>query len=266
MLFQSDPPRRAVSTEENALKRLSGKRILIVGASSGIGRAIAVAVGQEGARVAVAARRGEVLREVAASVPGGAAVAPCDVRDEASTARAVGDAVAALGGLDALVYATGRARLVDAADATAADWAEILETNLVGASIVTRAALPHLKQSRGRALFLSSISADDHPPRRGLGLYLVSKAALNRLVDVWQAENRDIGFTRVSVGDTGATDFAAEWNMEAGGEYVREWISRGYLFGRAMDPAAVARHVVDLLATDEAIPQSTLVPRFPESQ
>jgi len=247
------------------VKRLEGRRILVIGASSGIGRAIGTALGENGARVALAARREDLLHELAATVPGGAVVAPCDVRDGASTESAVGSAVTALGGLDALVYASGRARLMNVADADAETWQELFETNVVGASLVTRAALPHLRESHGRAVYLSSISADDRPPRRGLGLYVVTKAALNRLVDVWQEENREIGFTRVSVGDTGATGFASDWDMTAGGEYVKEWVERGYLFGRAMQPESVARHVVDLLGSAEAVPVSTIVPRFVET-
>lgn len=237
-----------------------------MGASSGIGSALAVALGEQGARVALAARREERLTEVAAKVPGGAFVTVCDVRDTASVDAAVASAAEALGGIDALVYATGRAELREIANADASLWAEVLETNVVGASLVTRAALPHLRQSRGRAIYLSSISADDQPPRRGLGVYLVSKAALNRLVDTWQSEHRDIAFTRVSVGDTGATDFASEWDMTEGGPFVQEWVARGYLFGRTMLPEAVAHHVVDLLAATEAVPTSTIVPRFSESK
>jgi NAD(P)-dependent dehydrogenase (short-subunit alcohol dehydrogenase family) len=251
--------------EERAkMKRLENRRILIIGASSGIGRAAAPILANEGARIALAARRKDLLEELAAVVPGGAAVTPCDVRDPKSCENAVAQAVEALGGLDALVYATGRAQLVDIADAGHDIWSEIFETNVIGASLVMRAALPHLVESRGRALFLSSISADDRPPRRGLGLYLVSKAAMNRMIDVWQEEHHAVGFTRLSVGDTGATDMAADWDMTAGGPYVQEWIERGYMFGRAMVPDSVARHIADLLAADEAIPTSTIVPRFAE--
>jgi NAD(P)-dependent dehydrogenase (short-subunit alcohol dehydrogenase family) len=246
------------------MKRLENRRILIIGASSGIGRAAAPLLAGEGARVALAARRTDLLEALAAGIPGGATAITCDVRDPESCESTVAQAVSALGGLDALVFATGRAQLIDIAQAGPEIWTEILETNLIGASMVMRAALPHLTRSHGRALFLSSISADDRPPRRGLGLYLISKAALNRMVDVWQEENHAVSFTRVSVGDTGATDMASDWDMTAGGPYVQEWIERGYMFGRAMVPDAVARHIVDLLAADEAIPVSTIVPRFAE--
>ncbi len=238
--------------------------MLVVGASSGIGGAIAIALGGQGARVAVAARREERLEEIARAVPGGAVVTRCDVRDPGSCEAAVAAAVERLGGLDALVYAAGKALLVPVAEADADAWSEIFETNVSGASLMTRAALPHLTASRGRALYLSSISADDRPPRRGLGLYVVSKAALNRLVAVWQEEHRAIGFTRLSVGDTGSTEMARSWDQQQGGECVREWIDKGFMFGRSMVPESVARHVVELLASEETVSESTIVPRFPE--
>ncbi len=247
------------------MKRLADRRVLVVGASSGIGRAVAIALAAEGARVAVAARRRDRLEVLAGDVPGGAVVAPCDVRDEDACEAAVAHAVEQLGGLDALVYAAGRALLLPVAEADAKAWSEVFETNVSGASLVTRAALPHLTASRGRALYLSSISAHDRPPRRGLGLYVVSKAALNRLIAVWQEEHRTVRFTRLNVGDTGATEMAVGWDRGRREELVREWIEKGFMFGRSMQPEAVAAHVVDLLASEETVSESTLVPHFPEA-
>jgi NAD(P)-dependent dehydrogenase (short-subunit alcohol dehydrogenase family) len=242
------------------MQRLADRRVLVVGASSGIGRAIALALGAEGARVAVAARRAERLAELAASLSGGSAVS-LDVRDPAGCAAGVGEAARALGGLDAMVYSVGSASPALVADVDADAWRGVFETNVTGASLVMRAALPHLVASRGRALFISSISPDDRPPRRGLGPYLVSKAALNKLVDVWQVENPAVAFTRVSVGDTLGTEFGAEFGP-AIGPFVQEWIARGLMFGRGMQPETVARHVADLLACEEAVSESRLVPRF----
>jgi NAD(P)-dependent dehydrogenase (short-subunit alcohol dehydrogenase family) len=244
------------------VKRLLDRRILVVGASAGIGRASAVVLGGEGARVALLARREDRLAEAAQEVPGGALALPGDLRDPQVCERSVARAAEALGGLDALVYAAGIAALCPLADADAETWRESLEVNLVAASLVTRAALPHLSRSRGRAVYLSSITALDHPPRRGIPLYVVSKTALDKLVDLWQQEHREIGFTRVSVGDTGATEMGRGWEPEAGGRVVREWIGRGLMFGRAMEPEAVARHVADLLACDEVVAVSRIVPRY----
>jgi NAD(P)-dependent dehydrogenase (short-subunit alcohol dehydrogenase family) len=244
------------------VKRLADRRILIVGASSGIGRAIAEEASREGARVAIAARRAEQLKEIAEDLSSGALAVPLDVRDPEACANGTARAVEGLGGLDDLVYAVGTAYLHSLADVDAEAWRESFEVNVSGAALITRAALPHLAESRGRAVYVSSISADDSPPRRGLGPYMVTKAALNKLVEVWQAENHSVGFTRVSVGDTGATEFGKGWDPEATGDRVREWIDQGVMFGRAMEPGAVGRHVIDLLASEECVAASRLVPRY----
>jgi NAD(P)-dependent dehydrogenase (short-subunit alcohol dehydrogenase family) len=245
------------------MRRLANKRVLVVGASAGIGRAVATCLRAEGARLAVAARRQQRLVELAAELGGDTLPLCCDVRDPATCESAVAQAVRGLGGLDALVYTVGVAPLRAVRDADHADWRAAFESNVVGASLVTRAALGALTESRGRAVYLSSIAADDHPPRSGLGLYATTKAALNKLVELWQHENRTVSFTRVSVGDTGATEMALGWDPVAGGEYVQEWIAKGLLFGRAMEPEVVGRHVADLLAARESVPVSSITPRFP---
>ena len=99
-------------------------------------------------------------------------------------------------------------------------------TNVTGASIVTAAALPHLKASSGVAMYLSSVSASQTPPWPGLGSYAVSKAALDKLVEAWRAEHPDVGFTRVIVGECGGgegeamTGFADGWDRELLGDLV----------------------------------------------
>lgn len=246
-------------------RRLEGRRTLVVGASAGIGRAIARATAAEGARLVVAARRRDALEELAAELAGAgydATALPLDVSDESACESAVARAVAALGGLDALVYSVGIAFMHELRDVDGGTWSRILAANVTGAALVARAAVPALEQSRGRAVFISSISADDFPPRRGLGPYMVSKAALNKLVEVLQAEHKRVGFTRVSVGDTAPTDFASGWDMGAIGERVGEWTSQGVMFGRAMEPASVARHVADLLASEESVAVTRIVPHY----
>jgi len=244
------------------MSELAGRRVLLVGASSGIGRSIAQLLAAEGARVAAAGRRVDRLEELVAEVGPDTAALACDVRDPASCEYVVKRSVELFGGLDAVVYAAGIALLMGLDEADAEAWRESLEVNVVGPSLITRAALPHLEASHGKAIFLSSIAAQDHPPRRGLGLYVTAKAAMNKLVATWQAEQRGVSFCRVNVGDTGATEMAASWDPAAGGEYVREWIDRGFLFGRSMLPESVARHVLALLLSQEAVPESTITPLF----
>ncbi len=80
-------------------------------------------------------------------------------------------------------------------------WRRVFDTNVIGAAIVTSAAIEHLTASGGTAAYLSSVSASLTPPWPGLGAYAVSKAALDKLVEAWRAEHPTVGFTRVVVGD-----------------------------------------------------------------
>ena len=231
-----------------------------MGASAGIGRAVAVAAAEEGARVVAAARRTDRLEALTSEIGGGAAVR-LDVQDAGACREGVEAAVQSLGGLDAVVYVVGTATLGAIAEVRAEVWAEVFATNVTGASLVLAAAIPHLTESHGRVILVSSISADDFPPRRGLGPYMVSKAALNKLVEVWQSEHHEVSFTRLSVGDTLGTEFAQGWDL-GDGAIVREWTDLGLMFGRTMVPETVGRHVVDLLASEEAVSVSRLVPRY----
>lgn len=85
------------------------------------------------------------------------------------------EAVSATGGLDALVYAPGVGTVVRLANATADNWRTAFETNVVGASIVTAAAIEHLERSEGAALFMSNVSASLTPPWIAMGIYAATK-------------------------------------------------------------------------------------------
>jgi NAD(P)-dependent dehydrogenase (short-subunit alcohol dehydrogenase family) len=211
-----------------------------------------------GARVAAAARRLARLEALAGGTP-----IECDVRDEAACGRAVAAAIEALGGLDALVYSVGIAPLGALRESSASDWREAFETNVVGASLLTRAALPALVASRGRAVYLSSIAAGEQPPRPGLGLYAATKAALDRLVAIWQVEQPEVAFTRVTLGDTLPTEMASDWDPAQAARYLEQWSERGLLFGSILDAGVVADHVANVLAGTEAVPVTSVVPRYP---
>ncbi len=134
-------------------------RIVVLGASSGLGRCIGVGLAQRGADVALLARRRERLQDAAKEAGPGAVVVECDVTDEASCRSAIDEAAAALGGIDALVYAPGIGPLGRLVDTDAATWRRVFDTNVTGAAVATAAAVPYLTESSGCALYLSSVSA-----------------------------------------------------------------------------------------------------------
>lgn len=203
-------------------------RILVVGASSGIGRQIGLQAAGAGASVAFVARRIELLRDAVERAPGQGHVAiACDVREEAQCVAAVDAAVDALGGLDHLVYATAIDVLIRLADAGADTWADTFATNVFGAAAMTRAELPHLKAAKGRAVYLSASSVPR--PLPGMGVYAASKAALETMVTAWQHEHPDLAFTTVRVGSVLGTGVTDSWSHELLGELAVEWGAGGYL-------------------------------------
>jgi len=243
--------------------RLSGRRVLIVGASSGIGRASGQALAAEGARVAFAARRRERLDALVAEVGSEALALVCDVRDEGSCRDAVARAISGLGGLDALVYAPGISSFAPLLEVDAETWRTVLDTNLVGASLVMRAAIGALEESGGKAVFLSSISIDDAPPRFAQAPYVVSKVALEALVQAWQGEHRRVGFTTIAIGDT-VTEFGQTEDTATLLPIVKRWAREGYLYGRMMDATSVATQVVNALASPETVRRIAITPHYPE--
>ena len=134
------------------MPRLAGKTALITGAGTGIGRAIALAMAREGAEVALAARRRELLDAVAREIggAGGVAVAiQCDVTNRASVENAIAVTVKRFGGLNVVVNNAGAALVADAEKTSDEDWRRILDVNLTGTFLVSRAALAEFRRAGG---------------------------------------------------------------------------------------------------------------------
>ncbi len=169
---------------------------LVVGASSGIGRATAIALAEAGARVALTARRAALLQAVAQSIRelGGWAVAlPADAGQWTEVETVIEAALGEFGRLDLLVNAAGINRR-DRALAVLAqnDWDEILKTNLTGAFYWTRAVLPAMRrQGRGLIVHVSSVSGL-WPDMSGVA-YQASKQGLIGLAHATMLEERANG-------------------------------------------------------------------------
>jgi NAD(P)-dependent dehydrogenase (short-subunit alcohol dehydrogenase family) len=232
-----------------------GRRIVVVGASSGLGRCVGIGLAQRGARTALMARRLERLEAASREAgPGTTAVAiECDATDETSCEKAMSRAVDVLGGIDALVYTPAVGPLARLVDTDARTWRQVFDTNVIGASLVTAAAMPHLTASNGTAIYFSSVSASGTPPWTGLSAYAVTKAALEKLVDAWRTEHPTVGFTCLVVGECAGgegdslTAFANEWDHELAADLLPQWIARGYMSGALIDAEELVG-VVDWLA------------------
>ena len=243
---------------------LSGKRVLVLGASSGVGRAVSEIAARSGARVALAARRVDRLEALAAALraegPEVHALA-CDVARDADCRAVVAGAVSALGGLDAVVYAPGISPLILLEEATREEWRALLDINLVGASQITAAAVPHLRASRGRAVYVGSYSARQTLP--GISLYSVSKLALSGLVAAWRMECPEVDFIHVVLGNTFGTEFAASWGPERTARITKLWIERGLFPAPKMMPLQVAAEAIAAtLAVDAFVDEIGVMPRM----
>jgi len=244
-------------------------RIVVVGASSGLGRCIAIGLAQRGESVALLARRKDLLADAVNEAGPSTFAVECDVTDEASCQAAIAEAASTLGGIDALVYTPGIGPLGKLADTDAATWRRVFDTNVTGAALVTSAAIDELTASSGTALYLSSVSASVTAPWPGLGAYAVSKAALDKLVDAWRAEHPTVGFTRVVVGDCAGgdgdamTQFANGWDADLAMEFYPIWSARNYLSGSLMD----VEHLVGAIdmvirgGANLSVPSVTVAPR-----
>ncbi|MBK3578928.1 SDR family oxidoreductase [Streptomyces sp. MBT65] len=170
-----------------SLFRLDGARVLVTGASRGIGRAIAVACAEAGADVALAARSSDALHDAESEVRklGRQAVITCgDLADSGTAARLVEEAVAGLGGLDVLVHNasvfpaddTGTSHLVPFAESGSAEWDPLLAVNIGATVDLCRAAHPYLTASPTASVVLvSSVAGLIATP--AMEAYAVTKAA-----------------------------------------------------------------------------------------
>lgn len=244
-------------------------RTVVVGASSGLGRCIAVGLAGRGAQVALLARRVDRLAEAAKEAGPQSVAVRCDVTDEASCREAIGKAAGELGGIDAVVYSTAVGPLSRIADISADTWQQTFATNVTGAAVITAAALPHLKESGGVAAYLSSVSGTIMPAWPGLAAYVVSKAALERMIESWRAEHPDVGFTRVIVGDCAggegpsATEFANAWDPELAMEMGQMWVARNLIAGSLLGVDELVKAVDTVLRCggSSSIPSITVAPR-----
>ncbi|WP_181704988.1 SDR family NAD(P)-dependent oxidoreductase [Chthonobacter rhizosphaerae] len=133
--------------------RMAGRRVLVTGAASGIGRAVAVGAARLGAAVALLDRAdpAQTADEIRAG-GGHASAIVADVADEASCRDAVAAAVAALGGLDGLVTAAGILRSGRITETTGDDLRAVMDVNLIGTMRTCALALPHLAAAGGGAV------------------------------------------------------------------------------------------------------------------
>ncbi len=169
---------------------IRGRRFWLVGASSGIGAALAAELVDRGAQVAISARRADDLEAVAAGTT--MTVAPVDATDRAAVQRVAGVVTAALGGLDVVVWCAGYWRQFDATAWDADNFARHVEVNLLGLNNVLAAVIPEMVAARrGHLVGIASVAG--YRGLAGAEAYGATKAAQINLLEALRGALREHG-------------------------------------------------------------------------
>jgi NAD(P)-dependent dehydrogenase (short-subunit alcohol dehydrogenase family) len=224
---------------------LRDRSVLVVGASAGIGKAVALRAAAAGGRVVMAGRRRERLDRVVEEAGSGLAVV-ADVRRAEDCERLVAEAVGELGPIDVVIYCAGVAPLRLLEHTTVEDWGSVLDTHVVGAHQTVRAVLPVLSPD---AVVVVLSSETVGRPRLGLGAYGASKAALEETIRAWRNEHPRIRFTAVAVGATFPTEFGDSFDSELLPKAIDHWTRHGLMTEEMLDPGELAGTILGVVGT-----------------
>ena len=225
---------------------LDGKRALVTGASGGIGKAIAVALHERGAAVALSGTRRDALEELAHDLGDRVHVTPCDLTDSEAVDGLVKEAGAAMGGLDILVNNAGITRDGLAMRMASEDWQAVLDVNLTAGFRIIRSSLRGMmKQRWGRIIAITSVVGATGNP--GQVNYAAAKAGMVGMTKALALEIASRGITANCIApgmiETAMTD--------ALGDSARDAMLAMIPMGRPGTPEDVAACAV-FLASDQA--------------
>jgi 3-oxoacyl-[acyl-carrier protein] reductase len=238
------------------MTRLAGKVAIVTGSSSGIGKAIALRFGEEGARVVVAARRADLCEGVAARIREGggeAAAVPTDVADEAQVERLIAETVRRFGRLDILVNNAGIGGGGRVADMSTEDFDRVLDTNLRGTFFCCRAGFRQMAR-RGGGVILNMSSVAGVDAWTGTAAYSASKHGILALSKALADEGRSCGIKVSAICPGGVADElvdATPAEIERSGKISPFDVAETAVYLATLGPNTVVHRVVlDRLGAD----------------
>lgn len=180
--------------------RFNNHVVWITGASSGLGKYMALEFAREGAILALSARRIDLLEELAAEIKsagGKASAFYCDVADEASIESCARAIVDMYGKMDVAIANAGFGVVGKIDQLDASDWQRQMQINVAGLALTCKHALPYLRQTKGRLVLIGSVSSFISSPN--VGAYGASKAAVHNIGETLQLELRNTGVSCTTI-------------------------------------------------------------------
>jgi NADP-dependent 3-hydroxy acid dehydrogenase YdfG len=230
--------------------QLAGKVAIVTGASKGMGRHFVGALVDARMRVACLARKSPELESLAAEFGENLLILPCDIVESADVSAAVERAAAHFGRLDVLVNNAAIYHPFEFDEGSDAIIRQHIDVNVLGLAWATRAAIPHLRQTQGHIVNISSESV--RTPFPMLALYAATKAAVETLSAGLREELRSDGI-RISVLRSGSVSGGSGgdgWSDETKQKFFQKIVQTGHaaMSGLPATPQSMAQALVAILA------------------
>jgi len=233
------------------MRTLEGRAALVTGASKGLGKAMALALAEAGARLALVARSRDLLEQVAAECRAQGVEAeayPADVSDEQAVARLAADVIARFGRLHILINNAGINVRKPVTDYSLEEWRSILDTNLTGPFLLCRALVPHMK-GQGYGRIINICSTQSHVALVNRTAYCATKAGLLGFTRALAVELAPEGISVVGISPgVLLTEINEVWMDDP---QMREWFLAKIPQGRFGRPEEIGKLAV-FLCTEEA--------------
>jgi NAD(P)-dependent dehydrogenase (short-subunit alcohol dehydrogenase family) len=224
---------------------LAGKTFIVTGASRGIGLAAAKSLGRRGGRVALFGRDQAALDLAVSEIGNGALPVAVDIQNRDTLLDAIGNSVAAMGGLDGIVNNAGLSLASKIEELRAEDVATQFNTNVLAAIYACQAVIPHLRRrGGGQIVNIGSASVRHMDEFAYISIYTATKAALERFTKDLREEVKadNIGVTILSPGGT-ETSFGSGWAPDVAAVAFGEWLRRAPLFDGTMPAEPVGEAI-----------------------